>query len=245
MLKNVARLALLLGVTSCLLVVLAGPAYRAGVLGLELALLQGFKFAVYAGLGAIVLGLLAFIGGLVRRPGPLATGLLAMFVGAAGIATPLAMRAKASEVPMIHDITTDVSDPPSFVAVLPLRADASNPPEYDPAIAAQQQAAYPDVKTIRVREPVDQVFAAAESTAQELGWEVVAVAPEDGRIEATSTTRWFGFKDDIVLRIRAQGAATLVDARSKSRVGRSDLGKNAERLREFRHALLERLTSEG
>ena len=76
-----------------------------------------------------------------------------------------------------------------------------------------------------------------------MGWEIVATVPLEGRLEATATTFWFGFKDDVVVRIRRAGPVTAVDVRSKSREGRSDLGRNAERIREFRNALLARLTS--
>ena len=70
-----------------------------------------------------------------------------------------------------------------------------------------------------------------------MGWEVVAADPAAGRIEAVATTFWFGFKDDIVVRVAPAGAGSLIDARSKSRVGVGDLGTNAQRLR----AYLERL----
>ena len=57
--------------------------------------------------------------------------------------------------------------------------------------------------------------------------------PEEGRIEATDTTRFFGFKDDIVVRIRPVNGGARVDVRSKSRVGLGDAGTNAKRVREF------------
>ena len=73
----------------------------------------------------------------------------------------------------------------------------------------------------------------ALAAANNLGWEIVATEPAEGRIEATDTTFWFRFKDDIVIRIRPDGTGTILDARSVSRVGRSDVGKNAARLRMF------------
>ena len=76
-------------------------------------------------------------------------------------------------------------------------------------------------------------MAVAESAAREMEWEVITVAPEEGRLEAVATTAWFGFKDDIVVRIAPAGDGSLVDVRSKSRLGLSDVGTNARRIRGF------------
>jgi uncharacterized protein (DUF1499 family) len=81
----------------------------------------------------------------------------------------------------------------------------------------------------------------ADKVAMAMGWDVVARAPEEGRLEAIDTTKWFGFHDDIVVRIRADGGGSRIDIRSKSRVGRSDLGVNARRIRDF----IARLKAEG
>jgi hypothetical protein len=142
--------------------------------------------------------------------------------------------------PMIHDISTDTQNPPQFVDVLPLRADAPNSAVYGDSpdmtpekLARLQKEAYPDIQTQVYDEPMDQVFARALQAADDLGWEVVAQVPEEGRIEATDTTFWFRFKDDIVIRMVEENGKTKVDARSVSRVGVSDVGKNAERLRNF------------
>ncbi|MEM9305058.1 MAG: DUF1499 domain-containing protein [Pseudomonadota bacterium] len=241
--KWLVRISIGLGVISCLLVALAGPAYQAGLVSLELALLRGFRIATLCGLAAAAVGLVAAIGHLLaKRPG-WGGGLLAVILGLAGAAVPLGMRMQVQEVPMIHDITTDVADPPAFEAVLAARAGAPNPPDYDPAVAPLQQEAYPDLKPIRVVQSPAAVMDAAAIIVTDLGWESVAIDTGAGRIEATDTTRWFGFKDDVVIRVRSVGGATVVDVRSKSRVGRSDLGKNADRIRAFRHALLESLTA--
>ncbi|MGH7421143.1 MAG: DUF1499 domain-containing protein, partial [Candidatus Rokuibacteriota bacterium] len=83
----------------------------------------------------------------------------------------------------------------------------------------------------------DRVLARAVDVARGLGWEIVAVAPAEGRLEATDRTPWFGFRDDVVVRVRPDGAGSRVDVRSVSRVGRSDLGTNARRIRGFLEAL--------
>ena len=66
-----------------------------------------------------------------------------------------------------------------------------------------------------------------------MGWEIVGSNAEEGRIEATDTTLWFGFKDDVVVRIQPRGDESLVDVRSLSRVGKSDVGTNAQRIRAY------------
>jgi len=140
----------------------------------------------------------------------------------------------ARSVPPIHDITTDLEDPPSFVAILPLRAGAPNAAQYGgPAIAAQQRAAYPGIATIILPLAPQQAFAKALAAARVLGWDVVAAVPEDGRIEATDRTFWFGFRDDVVVRVRPRNGGSVVDIRSVSRIGRSDTGTNAKRIRRF------------
>ena len=148
----------------------------------------------------------------------------------------------AQTVPAIHDITTDTDNPPAFVSVLPLRKDAPNPAEYGgPGIAAQQKAAYPDLVPAMIPLTSSQAFEQALRTALDMGWTIVNSTPGEGRIEATDTTFWFGFKDDIVIRITAAGRESRVDVRSVSRVGRSDVGTNAKRIRKF----LERLKKTG
>ena len=74
---------------------------------------------------------------------------------------------------------------------------------------------------------------AARHAARELGWEIAAAVSGEGRIEATDQTFWFGFKDDVVVRVRAADGGSRVDVRSVSRVGRSDVGTNARRIRRF------------
>lgn len=191
----------------------------------------GFTLLRWAAYVAIAAGALGLAGGLLaRRVGPaLAAGALALVV----LAVPWQWLRTARSVPPIHDITTDTASPPAFEAVVPLRAGASNPPDYDPAVAAQQRDAYPDVVPLDVARPVDEVFEAARRAAEVMGWEIVAVDAVRGRLEAVDTTFWFRFKDDIVVRVEATDTGARVDVRSKSRVGRSDVGKNAARIREY------------
>lgn len=162
------------------------------------------------------------------------------FVAALAITGFNVNRMSSMGAPPIHDITTDIDDPPAFVAAIPVReaAGAANPPMYFPDESASRQAqAYPDIRTIELDMPAAAAFERAREAASALGWEIIAVAPEEGRIEATATTPWIGFKDDVVIRIRATGTQTHVDLRSKSRVGKGDAGVNAQRVRAFRDQL--------
>ena len=154
------------------------------------------------------------------------------------IAIPISMMNSAKNVPPIHDISTDLVNPPEFVAIAPLRADAPNPVEYAGVeTATQQRAAYPELQTLRYSQSKSELVGATKQAIDNLGWELVNIDADKGVIEATDTTAWFGFKDDVVVRITDNSSERLVDIRSKSRVGGSDLGKNAERI----HKLIEEL----
>ena len=135
---------------------------------------------------------------------------------------------------MIHDITTDTETPPAFVAILPLRAGVPNSVEYGgPELAAQQRTGYPDLGPLTLQIPPTQAFTHALTAARAMGWEIAASEATEGRIEATDTTFWFGFKDDVVVRITPAGGGSRIDVRSVSRVGKSDIGTNAKRITEY------------
>jgi uncharacterized protein (DUF1499 family) len=207
----------------------AGPVgSRAGLWGFPFGF-QLLRWGAWAGIAAVAVGLVA--GVLTRRW--TAVGLLvAISVAAASI--PVMWLQRARSVPPIHDITTDTEQPPAFVAIVPLRAGAPNPPEYAGAeTAAQQRTAYPDLRPLHLDQPPDQAFARVIDAARAMGWTVVDAAPAEGRLEATDTTFWFGFTDDIVVRVAAEGQGSRIDVRSKSRVGRGDVGTNARRIRAF------------
>lgn len=140
----------------------------------------------------------------------------------------------AEMVPRIHDITTDTDNPPQWVALKEVRENAANGAKYaGPKLAEQQKAAYPDIQPHRSSDATTRLFERALAAAKTMGWEIVAAEAAEGRIEAIATTKWFRFKDDIVIRIRAQDGGSRLDIRSMSRIGRSDLGTNARRIREY------------
>jgi len=193
--------------------------------------------AAYVGIAAMVLSLIALF---VRRPrgGALALLLASLVLAVVTVAVPRGFTRKAQSVPPIHDITTDTVDPPAFVDVLPLRADAPNSAVYaGDSIAELQRAAYPDIEPVMLDDAPPEAFRRALAAAAQMGWDIVARDSAEGRIEATATTTWFGFKDDVVIRVRAAAAGSRLDLRSVSRVGRSDVGANAARIRAYTKAL--------
>jgi len=200
---------------------------------------QILRYSVYAAIAVIPIALI----GLIRtRPGTRRKGftasMFALLVAIVVVGNAWRLLQKARSVPPIHDITTDTEDPPAFVAIAPLRADAPNPVEYDgPETAAQQKAAYPDIQTIRVDLPPDAAFERALNAAENMGWTIVDTDAANGRIEATAETFWYGFKDDVVIRVKPANGGSILDIRSKSRVGRSDVGANADRIRDWRRKL--------
>lgn len=161
-------------------------------------------------------------------------GMTAFLVGIAALVVPVWQLLAAGFPPPIHDISTDLDDPPLFAALLPLRGDRASTPDYDgPEAAAAQRLAYPDIVPLTLGISPAEALPRAERAARALGWTVVATDASLGRFEATDTTFWFRFTDDVVVRVRAEGNGSRIDVRSKSRVGRGDLGKNARRIRAF------------
>ncbi|WP_367105044.1 DUF1499 domain-containing protein [uncultured Psychrobacter sp.] len=214
-----------------LLVLLPGPLYRFGIAELSTAFML-FRFGLYAGVLALVLLLIQVI--FKRKTITLTSALTAVIFSAIAIIVPLSMMTTAQKVPPIHDISTDLDNPPEFVAIAPLRADAANPVAYAGAETAEQQRqAFPELQTLNYPQSQSELIAAAEQAANNLSWDIVNVDGNAGIIEATDTTMWFGFKDDVVIRVTDDGSERLLDIRSKSRVGKSDLGKNADRIRSF------------
>jgi hypothetical protein len=208
--------------------------------------LKGVTWAFFLGLGAILFGLL--YGWRTRKaidqPSRVRrwTGMLVAILYVGWVGTFLMA---ALTVPAIHDISTDLADPPSF-QVLQLRTDNwDNIPGTDDddmkGLTPQQrwvtvhQQGYGDIRSVRIDQPVPMVIARAERLAKARGWDIAVSLPEEGRLEATETSMFFRFKDDVVLRVKPTdtGEGSVVDMRSVSRVGVSDLGMNAKRVRSF------------
>ena len=193
----------------------------------------------HGGLAAAVLGLVALFLDRSSRRGVLLT-LVTIGLGALVVGIPWQMKKQAQHVPPIHDITTDTENPPAFVAILPLRRDAPNPAEYGgPEVAAQQQKAYPDLRPLFLIAPQKEAFSKALEAARAMGWQIVDSNQDQGRIEATDTTLWFGFKDDIVVRVMPAVHGSRIEVRSVSRVGKSDVGTNAQRIQAYLRKIMQ------
>lgn len=196
----------------------------------------GFSILRWASYAAIAGAALAMAGAVLRGPRRRRRVVLAGtlgFVALAIVAVPWNWRRTARAVPPIHDITTDLENPPPFVALAD-RPGATNPVEYGgPEIARQQREGYADLGPLMLPLPPAAATRRAAEVAEDLGWEIAAVDTVAGRVEATDRTRWFGFYDDVVVRVTADEAGSRVDVRSLSRVGGSDVGTNARRIRTF------------
>lgn len=140
------------------------------------------------------------------------------------------------QAPPIHDITTDTQDPPIFEAAEELRGTDSNPLTIKAESIEQQKIAYPDVATLRSPRSYASSYNLALTTARDLGWEITREDPNAGFIEAVDTTAIMQFKDDVIIRVRSNAEGSVVDLRSVSRVGISDLGANAKRILAFASA---------
>jgi len=198
----------------------------------------GFTILRWAAYVGILAALVSLIGALLTRPATLRRGFLfsifGLVIGILVFGVPWCYWRTAQRVPAIHDITTDTENPPRFVSILPLRKDAPNSSEYGgPEIAAKQRVAYPDLVPAALSVPPDKAYGQALAAARKMGWVIVDANPVEGRIEATDTTFWFSFKDDIVIRITPADHGSRVDIRSVSRVGKSDVGMNAKRIRKY------------
>jgi len=232
--------ALLICAVLALVILLTGPlGYKFSVVPLEPSLVS--LLIAMAG------GLLVFVAGLVYLVIAIKNGqasdrnlvLVAMVLSLVPAAIIAPQMGKAGEVPQIHDITTDTSNPPAFVKLLPIRKQSPNGFEYGsedmPAeeLAALTQEAYPEVQPIMSDLSVADAVDRAAATLEAMGMNVAEVSLEDGRVEATATTFWFGFKDDVVVRVVLEGEGSKIDVRSMSRVGRSDIGANTARILAF------------
>jgi uncharacterized protein (DUF1499 family) len=212
-----------------------------GALGYRIGLWSYQTGFLFLAAGAL-LSIFTVIGGLVALVSTLkargsegrAQLLIGLLLGGAVVLLLAIKVGDGRSTPAIHDVSTDVGDPPAFDKAIALRDADANPLDYDLAAnAAKQQNAYPRVKPIRTDRSVDSSFDRALDVLGSMRLDVVNVDRDDGVIEAVATSFWFGFKDDVVVRVRARGDGATVDMRSVSRVGVGDLGVNAKRIEEF------------
>jgi uncharacterized protein (DUF1499 family) len=205
-----ARAALALAVLAAAALLASGPGTRLGLWPFQ----GGFLLLRVAAITGALAAAVALAGLCIpkMRAGRRVLLAAALALGAASAAGPLEFQRQARSVPPINDLSTDFANPET---------------------AGPQRAAYPDIVPLDLQEPPAAAYARALAAAGAMGWEVTSRDPAAARFEAVATTGWFGFKDDILVRVSARGAGSRVDMRSKSRVGRGDAGANARRIRTF------------
>jgi uncharacterized protein (DUF1499 family) len=229
---RIAQLGFALALLAVLAAACSGFGYQLGLWHFRTGFLI-LRWAFFGALAAAVLSLLGLLIGRLRT-GALVPGIAGLAIALAFAYVPWQWKQTLDRFPYIHDITTDTENPPEFVAAARLRKEGDHPITYDgPEVATQQKEAYPELAPLVTSAPKDQVFEAAKATLLAMGLTLSDADPAAGRIEATQKSFWYGFTDDVAVRIAQTPEGTRVDVRSKSRVGRSDLGQNAKRIRVF------------
>jgi len=249
----VRKLAIALAIIGPLIFILAALGYRTGIFDLRTSLgvlsqNVGPK-VLMLGLGISLISVL--LSWFVRPRKGLIISLLAFLVSLGGLINLVGVKSTVEKLPFIHDITTDPEDPPKFTKTIidaRTKTEATNTLEYfekkdkedGTLVSVLQSKHYPEIRPVRRSEKPDEVFGQAEDMIKSMGWKVVTVDKENRVLEATDTSFWYGFKDDVIIRIRpSKNGGSLIDMRSVSRVGGSDLGANAERLQKLIDGLTE------
>jgi uncharacterized protein (DUF1499 family) len=224
---------LVVALASATAMVFSGIGYRLDLWHFRtgfLIMTWAFWFAV----GATLFCVAGVVLGRAKPPKLLAMAFAGIVIGGVSAYLPWSWKQAANSLPYIHDITTDTQNPPAFVAAAKLRKEGDHPVAYDgPEVASKQKEAYPDLAPLVTTAPKEKVFEAAKAAIAAMGMTLADADLAQGRIEANQTSLLYGFTDDMVVRIASGADGTKVDVRSKSRLGRSDLGQNAKRIRVF------------
>ena len=244
-LSNFARLGFSLSIISSLVLVAAALGYRWDLWSVRFALLTLTKYATY---GALAGAALSMVGIGKSWPGGASRGLVlsvvGVIIGMGAFYTIFEQWKMVRTSPFIHDITTDTENPPEFIAVVALResAAADRHAYSGPDLALRQKFGgfnepYKDILPVMTKLAPGEAYDKALDVAQNMDWKIVDADRTTGRIEASDISFWYGFTDDIVIRVVATPDGSRIDMRSLSRVGRSDVGVNAARIREYMTAL--------
>ena len=205
-----ARLALALGIAAAVALLASGPGHRFGIFDYQVGI-GLLRASAYIGLAAGALSLVALCVPRLRA-GRARMLSVALVVGLAAAAPPLEFRRQAGLVPPINDISTDFANA---------------------TFAEQQRRAYPDIAPLEMKDAPPAAFARAMAAGEAMGWQIATRNPAAGHFSAVAKTAWFGFQDDIDVRVTPLGSGSRLDIRSRSRVGRSDIGANARRIRAY------------
>jgi uncharacterized protein (DUF1499 family) len=223
-----------ISVVSALAAVMSGFGSRLGLWNFMIGFLI-LLFSIVTSLAGVVVSITGLVktGKTPGKPG-IKTAAAGILIGLIAVFFPASVILHALPLPAINDITTDTVNPPLFEAILDVRKNAPVSSAYPGAqTAAKQLKAYPDIKTMEIHRLFDETFDRALIVAGNMGWKIISTDKKAGRIEATDTTMWYGFTDDIVIRINQAPAVTILDIRSVSRVGLGDAGTNAARIRKY------------
>jgi uncharacterized protein (DUF1499 family) len=238
--SHASELAVGLAALSLGLITLGPVGFRAGWWHYRFAFDILMPYSAYLATAGLITSVttLLFLRPAIGRAGTRAT-LAALFVSFVLVYIPWQFTHLKATVPPIHDITTDTENPPAFAAVLSERAaEEGNTVIYDPNTAALQRQGYPDLAPVMTKLPPTDAFRRALETANEMsGWRIILSDPTSGHIEASQSSRFFGFTDDIVIRVLADGIGSRIDMRSEARQGHTDYGVNAARVRRYMDAL--------
>ncbi|MGC2414997.1 MAG: DUF1499 domain-containing protein [Stellaceae bacterium] len=238
--RRLPLLALLLAIAAAVVLALGPLGWRAGWWHFRIGFFYLMPGAFYCALAAVALALVGLaLGARSLGARQIAVAIIAVVIGGTIAYVPWHYNDMRGIYPSIHDITTDWENPPQFSAILPLREAAkANSVAYEGArVSDLQRKAYPDIAPLTLDVTPAEAFSRALDVARQIGWTIVASDKAAGRIEASQRTRWFGFTDDVVVRVTAAGAGSRVDLRSVSRLGRGDFGANATRVRRFLAAM--------
>ncbi|MFN4353138.1 DUF1499 domain-containing protein [Parvibaculum sp.] len=240
-----ASAGLWLGVVALAVLVLSILGNRLELVHFGIAV-RGMALAALIGIIAVVVSAAGVILTFVTSRTGLRTAIAGLVLGVLVAAPVVQAIMVGAKVPRIHDITTDLDSPPAFEAAVAARGESSNPLDRtSPDLAELQRQAYPDLATLNVSGHPGKIFETALETAKAQGWEILAADPARGTIEAVAVTRVMNFRDDVAIRITETAEGAAVDVRSVSRVGESDLGANANRIRTYLHALKVKLGEAG
>ena len=213
---------------------LAIIAYRLDVWSMGISF-QIIKYTGYVSIAVLIIAVLLAVFASFKKQKDVAKTCVVVALLLAIPVTGLSMQAaKGKSLPFLHQVSTDTVNLPAFDAIIALRGEKSNPLDYDrEKLAPLQQAAYPELQSIISELSVEQAFTKAVDTAMDLGWEIVAKNQDKGMIEAVDTTLLWAFKDDVAIRIQMTDTGSKIDLRSISRIGGTDLGANADRIKKF------------
>jgi hypothetical protein len=137
----------------------------------------------------------------------------------------------------INDVSTDVEDPPPLDG---RDGTAAGGPELTGVRRDKVRRAYPELLggLLLKLEPGAAFQLALACAGAQTGWAIHRVAAGEGLFTAVAVTRLLRFRDDITVRVHPAAEGSRVDIRSRSRLGRDDLGANAARIRRFFRDLL-------